>query len=99
MCCSTIKQAKLADFGISSSLKEQRGGHSGSGTLFHAPPEQMDGGQCDVRTDIYALGMMTGQLLSGRFPFALKKAEEVQEWHRSGSRDLAYLPGKEWLRY
>ena len=54
----------------------------------------MDGGQCDVRTDIYALGMMTGQLLAGRFPFALKKAEEVQEWHRSGSRDFGYLPGK-----
>jgi hypothetical protein len=82
------KTAKLSDFGISSSLKEQRGGHSGSGTLFYAPPEQMDGGQCDVRTDIYALGMMTGQLLAGRFPFALKKAEEVKDWHRFESKQI-----------
>ena len=46
-----------------------------------------------VRTFTH-LGMMTGQLLAGRFPFALKKAEEVKDWHRSGSRDFGYLSGK-----
>ena len=69
-------------------MRDQRGGGSGAGTPLYAPPDQLAGMQCDVRSDLYATGMMLYQMLKGNFPFSTKSLEEVRNWHNNGSRDF-----------
>lgn len=84
---ATDGRIRLADFGISSRMKDQRGGHSGAGTPWYAAPEQLDREVCGVGTDVYAVGMMTYRLLSGGFPFAKSATlEEIKQWHKKGKR-------------
>lgn len=59
----------LIDLGIARSYKE--GGESDTthfGTRPYAPPEQFGFGQTDVRSDVYALGMVLFTCLTGREP-------------------------------
>ena len=68
----------LADFGIARMM--QRNGKAslvtltGTGTILGTPdymaPEMIRGGQVDNRTDIYELGIVLFQMLSGTVPFA-----------------------------
>ncbi len=60
---------KILDFGIAKLL--QAGSEQTStfmGTLAYAAPEQMEGRELDSRADIYSLGVMMYQMLSGALP-------------------------------
>lgn len=70
---------KLADFGLAkfyqldSSLTNERGI---VGTPAYCAPEQIDGGQIDYRVDLYAIGILAFELLSGgRHPFAAARQQ------------------------
>ena len=58
---------KVSDFGLS--------GASYFGTLQYAPPEQLQGDPVDARSDIYSLGMVLYEMLTGRPPFIGSKDE------------------------
>ncbi len=61
--------AKILDFGIAKLM--QAGGDQTNcfmGTLAYASPEQMDGQELDGRSDIYSLGIMMFQMLTGNLP-------------------------------
>lgn len=62
---------KLMDFGIarlaSSSTITQEG--TALGTVFYMSPEQVRGERVDPRSDIFAMGGVLYQLLSGQLPF------------------------------
>lgn len=61
--------AKILDFGIAKLMQE--GTEQTScfmGTLAYASPEQMDGRELDNRSDIYSLGIMMFQMLTGSLP-------------------------------
>ncbi|MEZ4365092.1 MAG: protein kinase [Kofleriaceae bacterium] len=67
---------KLLDFGIAKLLGGDGGGamhktRTGApiGTPYYMSPEQSRGRDVDHRTDIYAFGVMTYQLLTGTVPF------------------------------
>ena len=44
--------------------------HALAGTLSHMAPEVLRGGGADVRTDVWALGVVLYELMSGALPFA-----------------------------
>ncbi len=62
----------LSDFGIAKALagtKALTRQGAGVGTPEYMSPEQCQGGPVDARADIYALGVMLFEALTGRLPF------------------------------
>ncbi len=68
----TTRRAVLSDFGIAkvlaSSAVATRSG-AGVGTPEYMSPEQCRGAEVDARADIYALGVMLYEMLTGHTPF------------------------------
>lgn len=64
-------QAVLTDFGIAQIVGGTRYTVSGAlmGTLAYMAPEQGLEGQCDVRSDLYSLGIVFYEMLTGDPPF------------------------------
>ena len=92
-------QVKLTDFGIARVMDRAR---SRSGVMLGTPlfmaPEQLAGGLVDGRSDLYALGVLLYQLLSGRLPYeAVSMGELLRQVTRGECTDLAArrpdLPG------
>ncbi|MCL0101975.1 protein kinase [Dehalococcoidia bacterium] len=63
--------AKLTDFGIARAEDLSSMTRTGTvmGTPQYLPPEQARGEQPDIRSDIYSLGIMLYQMLTGTLPF------------------------------
>jgi serine/threonine protein kinase len=80
--------AKLVDFGIAH-LATITGGLSAqslSGSIPYLAPEQLQSGRADARSDIYALGLVTYELLAGR------KAFDGENWVAVAAQRLARDP-------
>jgi len=61
--------AYLADFGLAADTSERSGETGFAGTLTYAAPEQIRGDVIDGRADLYALGCVLFECLTGRPPF------------------------------
>lgn len=59
---------KVTDFGIASVLSERTGGKTAIGTLAYMAPEQAGGRGVDERTDLYSLGVLLYEMLTGHRP-------------------------------
>ena len=71
---------KLADFGIAKAISEESSiTQIGSvlGTAAYLAPEQAAGREATARSDIYSLGVVTYQLLSGRLPYDAQSLTEL----------------------
>jgi serine/threonine protein kinase len=64
-------QAVLTDFGIAQIVGVTQYTVSGAlmGTLSYMAPEQGLSGKCDARSDLYSLGIVYYEMLTGRVPF------------------------------
>lgn len=64
--------AKVADFGLARAWADARITQDGrvSGTVQYLAPEQLRGEPADPRTDLYSLGIVAYELLTGRLPFS-----------------------------
>ena len=65
-------EAYITDFGIAKDLAADFRTKTGSfmGSLAYVAPEQVLGGAVSPETDIYALGILVFELLTGKHPFA-----------------------------
>ena len=78
---------KLLDFGIAKLMDKERPRASSTcpdfimGTPEYISPEQARGSNVDHRTDLYALGVLAYEMLSGQVPFAAPSAIEIIEQH------------------
>ena len=80
---------KLLDFGVATLVDEASGAaiawtRTGGGALTpgYAAPEQIEGSSTTVATDVYALGVLLYELLTGRHPF-LKEAATPADARRA----------------
>ena len=64
-------RARIMDFGIARSVEAK--GITGAGIMIGTPeymsPEQVEGKETDQRSDIYSLGVILYEMLTGRVPF------------------------------
>lgn len=75
---STDHVLKLLDFGIARVPKENQSRDTQIlGTAGYAAPEQFGFTQSDERTDLYAVGVLFYQMLTGRMPIGNQCEEEV----------------------
>ena len=70
---------KLADFGIARATDQSSITQVGSvlGTAAYLAPEQARGEEAGPRADLYSLGVVTYQLLSGRLPYEASSLSEL----------------------
>jgi serine/threonine protein kinase/Tfp pilus assembly protein PilF len=77
--------ARIMDFGIARSLESK--GITGAGVMIGTPeymsPEQIEGKEIDQRTDIYSLGVVLYEMVTGRVPFEGDTALTIAVKHKT----------------
>ncbi len=77
-------QPVILDFGLAIS-NGRPGRGKAAGTSDYVAPEQIEGQECDRRTDVYTLGALLYELLTGKPPFVGKDVEDVIKQHLYGA--------------
>ncbi len=73
-------KVRLTDFGLAGLAEDPRGLQGRSGTPAYMAPEQLEGEDATVRTDLYALGLVLYELFTGRQAF--RGASSLEELRR-----------------
>ncbi len=80
---------KVGDYGLSKFISaSHRGGHTESVGTFHYMAPEIGRGQYGREIDIYALGIMLYELLTGRVPFDGESSHEIIVKHLTAIPDL-----------
>lgn len=74
---------KITDFGIAMALNSAQLTQTNSvmGSVHYLPPEQASGKGSTIRSDIYSLGILMFEMLTGRVPFRGDSAVEIALKH------------------
>lgn len=70
---------KITDFGIAMALNSNELTQTNSvmGSVHYLPPEQANGTGASIKSDIYSLGILMYELLTGKLPFKGENAVEI----------------------
>lgn len=74
---------KITDFGVATALNATQLTQTNSvmGTVHYLPPEQANGKGSTIRSDIYSMGIMMYELLTGLVPYKGESAVEIALKH------------------
>lgn len=72
---------KVADFGIAALEDERQDSNEAIGSIHYIAPEQARGKDPDARSDIYSLGVVMYEMLSGVRPFTGDSINEIAAKH------------------
>lgn len=72
-------RVKITDFGIAMALNSNELTQTNSvmGSVHYLPPEQANGNAATIKGDIYSLGILMYELLTGKIPFRGENAVEI----------------------
>lgn len=74
---------KILDFGIAKLMQSDSAQtHSFMGTLAYCSPEQMEGKELDPRSDLYSLGVMMFEMLTGEMPL-IAETHSFGSWYKT----------------
>ena len=76
-------RVKITDFGIAMALNSNELTQTNSvmGSVHYLPPEQASGSGSTIKSDIYSLGILMFELLTGKVPFKGDNAVEIAIKH------------------
>ncbi|MFB7798094.1 PASTA domain-containing protein [Isoptericola sp. NPDC056134] len=76
-------RVKVADFGLARAVTEVTTTTTGTvlGTVAYLAPEVITSGTCDARTDVYAVGVLAYELVTGTLPYAGETPIQVAFHH------------------
>ena len=74
-------KVKLGDFGLAREISEHTQTGSVVGTVAYLSPELVLRGQADARSDVYSLGVMIFEMLTGQAPYQGEQAVQVAYQH------------------
>ena len=72
---------KVADFGIAALENEVEDSNQAIGSIHYIAPEQARGENPDVRSDIYSLGVVMYEMLTGQKPYTGESIQEIAVKH------------------
>jgi len=72
-------RVKILDFGLAKlkGVSKNSGDQSTLGTIFYMSPEQAQGGEIDQRPDLFSVGAVLYEMLTGRSPFKREHAAAI----------------------
>jgi serine/threonine-protein kinase len=74
-------KVKLGDFGLARAITQHTQTGSVVGTVAYLSPELVLRGQADARSDVYSLGVMIFEMLTGSQPFKGEQAVQIAYQH------------------
>ncbi|MEO8510089.1 MAG: protein kinase [Chloroflexota bacterium] len=75
---------KLIDFGIARTPESESGGDTSIGSLHYMAPEQLHGEALSPASDLYGVGVVLYEALTGQIPFEGRTPTEVADAQRRG---------------
>ncbi len=102
------REVRILDFGVAKLAAEAGITRTGTsiGTVAYMAPELLEGGEVDARTDLWALGVVLYEMLTGRRPFSRQgeqatafailneEPESIETRREDVAPDLAALVGE-----
>ena len=83
---------KLTDFGLAEALGSRSVAEGGGTFPYMAPEDFAEGAASDVRSDLWAVGVVVYEMLTGRRPFTAHGAKDPFSWKRAVETEIPPAP-------
>jgi len=75
---------RIMDFGLAGFVEELRGTEGFAGTIGYMAPEQLAGQGATMRSDVYSLGLVMYEILTGRKPYDARTLDGLRDLQAAG---------------